>query len=62
VFYIIQKKIVKMSSPNDPLTRLRSCVDLPLDEKVLKELVEKGKDFLLMHGILIEIFKRPWLI
>ena len=29
---------------------MESCVQLPLDEKLLHDLVEKAKDFLLMHG------------
>jgi hypothetical protein len=30
---------------------MESCVQLPLDEDLLQELVEKAKDFLLMHGL-----------
>ena len=26
------------------------CVDLPLEPKALKDVVEKAKDFCLMHG------------
>ena len=30
---------------------MESCVPLPLDDKKLTDLVEKAKDFCLMHGI-----------
>ena len=29
---------------------MESCVPLPVEDKQLKELVEKAKDYLLMHG------------
>ncbi|XP_048523796.1 glutathione synthetase isoform X4 [Dendroctonus ponderosae] len=31
--------------------RLPSCIPIPLDEKELKELVSKTKDWVVMHGI-----------
>ena len=38
---------------------MESCVQLPLDEKQLQDLVEKAKDYLLMHGksLIKSIFK-----
>ncbi len=30
--------------------KVESCVPLPLEEKQLHDLVEKAKDYLLMHG------------
>ena len=29
---------------------MESCIDIPLDEEVLKDIVEKAKDYCLMHG------------
>ena len=31
-------------------SKMESCVPLPLEEKQLHDLVEKAKDYLLMHG------------
>lgn len=33
------------------IKRLPSCIPIPLDEKELKELVSKTKDWVVMHGI-----------
>lgn len=32
------------------MAELESCIPLPLDEKVLNDVVEKAKDWALMHG------------
>ena len=29
---------------------MEPCIDIPLDEEVLKDIVEKAKDYCLMHG------------
>lgn len=32
-------------------SRLASCIPLPLDNKILTSVVEKAKDWALMHGV-----------
>jgi hypothetical protein len=39
-----------MAKTGHQMTDIQSCVQIPLEKKLLDDLVEKAKDYLLMHG------------
>lgn len=43
------KRLV-MANKRPQMTDIQSCVKIPLEKKLLEDLVEKAKDYLLMHG------------
>ena len=39
---------------------MEPCIDIPIDEEVLQDLVEKAKDYCLMHGEYRTQWAKKW--
>ena len=61
IYFIFQEVKLNQTTSFLPLSKnikMDPCVPIPLDEKTLEDIVEKAKDYCLMHGKYIQVLPR----